>query len=232
MTETTKTITVYSEVEATLAGKATQLVEQLGDVKVETEEDAANAAAFIKFCRDTAKAANEERMALTRPIDEIKKDIKARVDGSVVEPLNNAVSVVQGKLNDYMAEKERQRQEQIKREREEQERRALEEAEAAQEQGNEVAADRALQKGAQKTVSERKDNMVRSDFGASAGARTEWKGQVVDFRAFLTAILNGDLDDTIITINQSAVDGLARARKAEGIEHGIKITKAVKAVVR
>lgn len=232
MSEQTMTIVVESENESTLVEKATQLVSQLGDVKIETQEDAEKASAFIKFCRETAKAADAERMSLTRPIDDIKKDIKARVDGAVVVPLKEAMAKVQSLLDEWMAEQERIRQEQIKREREEQEAKALAEAAAAQEAGNDVAADRALQKGTQKTVSERKDHVVRSDFGASASGRVVWHGQVVDFRAFLQAILNGDLDDTMITINQSAVDGLARSRKAEGIEHGIQITKAIKAVVR
>jgi hypothetical protein len=232
MSDTTQVIVVASEKEASLVQRATELVSQLGDVAVETEADAENAAAFIKICRETAKAADQERLSITRPITEITKDIKARVDGAVVKPLVEARAKVQGLLDAYVAKQEAERRERVRLEREEQERKALAEAEAAAESGNDHLADHALQKAEKKTVAERERVAVRSEHGASAGSRTVWRGRVTNLNDLLQAVINGDIDDSVISVSQSGVDAFARREKAEGVKYGIQVISETKAIVR
>lgn len=97
---------------------------------VETPADYAYVAEQVKKANDYAKALEEKRMELTRPLDQLKKQWMALFEPRTAAA-NRIVGILKSKLLAFDQEQERKRraaEEEARRKREEEERRAAEQA--------------------------------------------------------------------------------------------------------
>jgi hypothetical protein len=125
------TTLVTTEVDARAAEVERQVAEaraQAEAIQVRDQAEADVAAEYLREIRRRQKAAEAERVELTKPLLDTKKKIDKRIKDAVA-PYDEAFDVVQGRLGTYTAEQERIRQEEearLEAERQERERKARE----------------------------------------------------------------------------------------------------------
>lgn len=168
-------------------------VMKLAEMQVETQEEATQATDVIKRLRSLVKSIEEERQAITRPINEGVKTLNAKFK-KLTEPLEAAERELRTRLQGFLefqqavqheAEKKR-----IERERAEEERHAAElaAARATEEYENGGAVAGTVQPHA--PTEQAHDPLpapaptpslkVRADSGALASMRQVWKYRVTD----------------------------------------------------
>jgi len=72
---------------------------------IETPEQAGKAADLVAMARDAKQAIEAERETLNRPLLTAQRSLKARAD-SIVAPMDSAIAIVRGRLDDYVAANE------------------------------------------------------------------------------------------------------------------------------
>lgn len=126
------------------------------------------------------KRLESERMEITRPLDQRKKEIMAVFD-KYQQPLNTLAETLKTKLGAYKRAEQRRRDEEAARMRAEEERRAIEQAEALKAAGNSVAADMVLEIAAEttQTIAEAAPVTAAGSMATSTTVR-RWVHEVVD----------------------------------------------------
>lgn len=209
--------------EIQLGSKTDEMVKAATALEITNDEDAQRAADMIKQLSSGTKKLEEERKAITKPINDGVSKINERFKG-LTDKLKKAETIIRGKLLEHQQLKEAEAQE--AREAEEAARRA------AQEQADREAAERAakaptsqasvplpeiapviITKAPKPTPVAR----VRSDSGTVASIKKVWRARVVDVKALANA--RPDLvtaDTTAITRLMNAA--ITKDRKAVELE--------------
>lgn len=183
----------------------------------------------------------DKRLSLVQPLKKVSGDIDAMFKAPR-DRIDQVLGKCTKKMNDYA-----QRQENIKREarrleaQEAQEREdrlraaAVTTREATSNADNEIAVelDRQADVAAADVVAAPKARSapVRGDKSSVSVTKT-WKAEVIDVKAVCAAVAAGKLPASIISVNQSEIDGLARAVETEATRDGIKYFQHVSTVVR
>ena len=172
------------EIEHALKEFKDQLDERGGDIdrcKITNDDEAGRATALAGILADIATGAEKKRIELKEPFLRSGKRVDAAF-GAFTEIAKKAKAGVVAMIDAYRREQERKAQ--IEREKLEREaREKAEAAAAAAEAGNLVQAAK-LEQQADHAAARAQDaaepTTIRSSYGQTASARTEWKFDVVD----------------------------------------------------
>ena len=182
----------------------------------------------------------DKRTSLVGPLKKVTGDIDAMFKAPR-DRIDAVLDKCKKKMNEYVF-----RQEQIKRdirlqeeaearEREKRLREAAEETRKASHNPDDDIAkvfdDQADVAAAEVAAPVVKSAPVRGTRSTVSTSRA-WRATVVDLKAVCQAVADGVLPASLITVNQSDIDGMARAVEKEctrhGIEYYVKITTAVR----
>lgn len=204
-----------------LIDKIDQLTERGKDAGPCQDEDLAGKYGdFIKMAGSAAKAVESEREHHNRPILNAQRALKAKAD-ALVGPLLRAVDNVRRQLDAFMAE-QRRIAEEARRKAEEEARKAREAAEAAAAESDAEAAP-----VVEVTPAPVEQPVVRGDYGARVGTRTEWHHEIQSVRQLPDSILK---HPTVIEALDKVILGLVRGGTRE--IKGCRIWSEQKAAVR
>lgn len=167
----------------------------------------------LTVIRKMIKTADENRMKLTRPLDDAKKGIMT-VYKSVTDLLDEADGIYKNKIKAYDAA-EREKAMQLQRQLEEQarkEREKLARKVAEAEKAGQVEQAAALQIVAETVVAPIINTAPPKVSGVSS--RKNWKGRVTDRLALIKAVAAGQVPDDVIEINDAALNRYAKAHES------------------
>lgn len=233
MTEATVTrsFAVQSPTESSLFKKVEGYQDQISRVVICDDDSFSRGGTLIKAVRSLKKDVELERRAIVDPLNEEVKLINARFKEKT-NMLDGVIKSVQPKLDSYLAEKERERQKQIAEERKLREEEALRRAEELEAQGASEASELALTQGTSKTIAERQKLSATSEYGVTTSGTVNWSGEEANKREILKAVLDGVIDIDAVSISKAALNAFARNKQEEGVFHGIKVVRSLKAVAR
>lgn len=166
------------------------------------------ATTMLNTAKDLLDVLTTEKRKFTEPYNEALKAVRGWFKPGE-ERLERVISVLNKKMSAYVTEEqERRRAEQRKRDQEaEAERRRLEkQAERAEAKGNEEKAQELQQKAAQ-VVTEVVPQRVQAE---TTKTTMVWKGRVKDKIAFIKAVADGVIPDSLVEIDEGKLNGIAR----------------------
>ncbi len=175
------------------------------------------------------KAINDARLSITRPMDEAKKRVMAFFD-QPLKPLKAAESFLKKVMLDWDQKQERIRQEkeaEARKAQEEARKKAEAEAEAARKKAEEAAKGNDEQAAAearakaeeaqaqQEALEHAPAPVVMPDTPKVKGLskRQKWSAEVTDFEALVKAVAEGKAPITLLKVDQTALNGMARSLK-------------------
>jgi len=214
-----------------LVSKGANLLEQVGRVIINSDDILATAGDLAKVINTQIKKSDEARLALTKPLKDHCKWIESQFKETVV-PMNEAKAGLKIKMDEYVSERHAIQEKAAEEARQLAEKEALESAAAAEESGDTDTAEAIVEAAADLPDSMPKTAIARGDLGASTSTKTTWHGEVVDIKAFLKAIIDGDIPEDFIEISQAKLNKLATNHKIEKTNLGIKVFKKISAAVR
>lgn len=177
-----------------LAGAANRLPETIQDGD---EETAAKVALFVKQIAAHEKDIETERKARKEVYDKLGKMVQ-----EAFKPLAEALAKPKGKaknlLDDYLQRKERKAREQAERLR-------AEAAERERQARTDVERQEAAALNARAEQTESAGSKVDTGYGRAVSLRRTWTWEVTDFKALCAAIGRGDIDESLVQINDKAV---------------------------
>ncbi len=190
------------------------------------------ASEHTKVIKSLAKAIDEKRMSMTRPLDESKKAIMDFFR-PMVDALEEAEKELKRKLLNYQTEQERIRREAVaKAQREaeaarraEQERLAAEAA-AAAEAGDEAKAEELVAEAIEAEIAPVviAAPVVEVPKAAGVSKRDNWQGEVTDINALIEAAAKQPHLRVLLTVDPKALREMAKAYKGKVEIPGIKFT--------
>lgn len=210
--------------------------ETLDAMTVSTPEEAAQLTDLAKKIKTRMNVLDAKRKEATAPLRAMTEDINALFNPTI-NGLERALHTAKVKLTEYQREQKRLAEEARARELEElakQEEEANKQAEQLRHYGADTEAD-ALKKGIDKKLNRiAKPVKTGSQRGSEGSAHliTRWEAEVVDFKALIQAVLNGDMPENCLDVDFSALRDLARLGKEECTRHGVKFYKDVSTAIR
>lgn len=211
--------------------KGADLLGQAERAVISNAEILAQAGDLYKIINTQIKATDEARTFLVKPLNDHVKAINAQFK-KTAEPMNEAKTILKTKMDEYVAEETRIQEEANAKAKAEAEEAALKSAEKHEAAGDNVTAQAVVEAAADLPDAVSKAPKARGNLGSTTSSRTDWKGEVVDIKAFLQAIIDGHIPESFIEIKQVELDKLAKSRKIEKTNLGIKIYKKVSASIR
>ena len=180
-----------------------------------------DAAEYMTSIKSAASKLEEQRKAITRPMDEAKKAVMDLFRGPL-DALTKAEGVLKDKMKSFaLAERERMRKAQQEAEAAAAAARNELEQQAAQAmESGDVAVGVALQTAAE-TVTAAPPAM-EAPKAAGVALRGTWKARVTDKRAFLRHALEHDQFLDMVGIDESALNTLAKAFKDKMAVPGVE----------
>lgn len=207
------------------------LLGQAERAQITNAEILAQAGDLYKIINNQIKKNEDARKALVKPLNDHVKFINAQFKESG-SAFTQAKDILKTKMDIFVAEEERIQAEEARKAKEKAEAEALEAAAKHEAAGDTETAEAVVEAAADLPTTVPKTEIKRGNFG-STSSKTTWHGEVVDVNAFLQAIIDGVLPaEEFITVNQSRLDKLARDKKVEKTNFGIRLFKKVSAAVR
>lgn len=210
--------------------------ETLDAMTVSTPEEASRLTDLAKKIKARMEVLDTKRKGATAPLRAMTADINALFNPTI-QGLDKALQIARAKLTAYQKEQKRLAEEARDRELEElarQEAESKKQEETLRHYGADTEAD-ALKKRIDKKLDRiAKPVKIDSQRGAEAAAHliTRWEAEVVDFKALLRAVLNGDLPENCLDIDFAALRDLGRLGKEERTEYGVRFYKNVSTAIR
>jgi hypothetical protein len=223
--------TVTDEHVGPLANSASLYEAQVERAVIDSEEALAKAGDLYKFINNHIKKGEDARTGLVKPLNDHVKWINAQFK-PVKEQLENVRGALKKKMDTYVAEQRRIQEQAAAEAKKKAEEEALARAEKFEQEGNKEAAEAVVEAAASLPDTVPKTDIARGNYNSSTSSRADWKGEVVDLKVMLGAIIRGDLPEDFITVNQSRIDAFARSKKVEKEKWGIRLFKKVTAMVR
>lgn len=214
-----------------LVSKGANLLEQVGRVIIIDDDVLATAGDLAKVINTQIKKSNEARLALTKPLKDHCKWIETQFKETTV-PMEDAKATLAGKMNAYVADRHEKQEAAAEEARQLAEKEALERAEQAEKEGDTDTAEAIVEAATELPDTVAKAPIARGDYGASTSTKTNWVAEVTDTKAFLQAIIDGNIQEDFIEIKQAKLNALAVSRKIEKTNFGITISKKITAAVR
>jgi len=208
-----------------------QLEGQVTRAEVSDDDSLSKAGDLYKIIGSQEKKSEDARKKLVQPLNLHVKWINNQFK-PLTERLKLIKNSLKGKMDIFVAEKTRIEQEQAEAARKAAEEEALQRAAELEKQGQAEVADKVIEAAAELPSTVPKSAPARGDYGSTTSARTDWKAEIVDIKAFLQAIIDGHIPEDYIEIKQSKLNSLATAKKVEKTNFGIKIFKTVSASIR
>lgn len=219
---TTQDIKTIEKHDPAISGRAGELVAMAERCTIQTVEDLEKASDLLKFIKSTYKKAEEERKAITDPINASVKILNSRFK-AITDPLSTAEGNVKGKILAFEQERRRKAEEEareqarlaaIKAAEDEARRKAEEEAAKAIEDGQidifadpvevEVKIDEASLVIPEPVVN---NAPVRGAYGSTTSVVKRWTFRVTDIAAL--AAYDKDLVAAVsVEINKRIRDGV------------------------
>lgn len=184
------------------------------------DETYQDACAVLKEVKVEQKSLTEKKKTILKPHDDARKAVMDLFREPEAK-LADAERRLKAAITSYDMDRRRQ-QEQLERERSEEQRRleaaAEEEAQVLREIGEDEAAEDLMLRVPTVPSVEISGAKVSGISG-----RESWKAEVVDFAALVDAVATGQADISLLAVNQVALNGLARALKANAKIPGVRI---------
>lgn len=201
--------------------EAEQLQNTAAEITVNDDQTYNGAAEFLRRVKGKKKELEEQRKAITKPMDDAKKRIMD-LFRRPIEALDDAENRVKRAMLGYdeeqrriAEEKQRKAEEEAERER----RRAEKKAQEHDEKGNEERAEawRERAEHAQPTV-------VGAETPKAEGVSTRkvWKGEVTDMKALCKAIADGQVPARLVQPNNAEIGKFARALQDDASVPGMR----------
>ena len=197
---------------------------------VATKEEHDMAVEDLKLMKSKTKSLLDQRMAMTRPLDETKKQIIALFKVPL-DALAEAERITKGGVGGYLArvEAERRRIEAEAQERARKEREKLEKAaEKAAEKGQTERAE-ALQEQAENVATPK---VAKRAKGGGAHTQARWSAEVTDKMELIKAVAAGTAPHTLLDVNTTVLNKQAEVLKDAFCIPGAKAVKKTSVVVR
>lgn len=172
--------------EAQLAAAKQSLCEQAERAVLLTDADMEAATDLQKWIKTTMKKAEDDRTAITGPLNQSLKEINARYR-LLTEPLKAAASALAGKMTRFLKVKEDEARAAAAAERKRLDEAALAQAEQLAAGGDAQAADNALADAIAAPAVMRRAAPARGDFGGVSFMRDHWSYAVTDIKALAAA---------------------------------------------
>lgn len=190
--------------------------------KIDSNESYTLAAEQLKKIKDQSRELTEERLGITRPMDEAKKKIMAHFKNPL-DFLAKAEQVIKKGMVDYNAILEKKRLEEQKRLDDEAEKLRLEEvAKAEQEKKDNPESGNTGPDMTADVVPDPMDAVVVPAVAKSTrpvvkgvSVKKIWSAEIVDEKKIIEGVLAGTIPMAAITINQSFFNTQAKALKEE-----------------
>ena len=214
-----------------LKSKGANLLEQVGRVVITDDDVLAAAGDLAKVINVQIKKSDEARLSLTKPLKDHCKFIEAQFK-ETVKPMSEAKVTLAGKMNTYVSERQIRLDKKAKEARELAEKEALESAAEAEASGDTDTADAIVEAAAELPTSVPKTAIARGNLGASVSTKVTWHGKINNMKAFLQAIIDGNIPEDFIEVSQAKLNKLATDKKTEKINFGIELFKKTSAAVR
>lgn len=214
-------ITIPSEAKALMqdAEKTLQLVR---DYQIQTAADYEGAAEQLKAIKSKAKSLDEQRKAITKPLDDAKQQVM-NLFRPPLQFLADAESLIKRGMADFQREQERLRleaqrkaEEQARKEQERLARRAKQAAEKGQ-------ADKAEQLAMQAQMVQAPVVAFEKPKAAGVSVRKNWKADVVDFDALVKAVAAGKAPARLLMVNTTELNKIAKALQADTDIPGVRV---------
>lgn len=214
----TETLELTTEQKELVATEVTPIVEKANALIVRTSEDSFNAQTLVKELKRRRAMIHEKFDPPVRLAHAAHLAAKSLYN-FFVNPFDEAETIIKRKVISYEDQARRKREEEARlaeAKRQEQERLRREELErqarAAEEKGKLEKAE-ALREKAEAVVSPPVFAPPEPPKAEGTGFKKVWRGKVTDFSVMLTSIQQGKLPPTLLTVNQSVLDSLAKAHK-------------------
>ena len=211
--------------------EANALVAAAQDIVVYDEPSYATAGEFLRRTKTMAKRIEEYFEPTVKAAHQAHKAAVAARDGILKYP-SQAEKIVKDKMGSWsMAERERR-----ERERREAEERARLEAEERQLQ-EAIALEQAGQKEAAVAVVERPVEVIapipepRAKV-AGVSEREIWSAKVLDMLTLVKAVAAGDAPLTLLMVNETTLNSLARSLKSQFRVPGCQVTSRIETAAR
>ena len=209
----------------------TGLMEQVGRVIITDDNVLASAGDLAKVISVQLKKSGEARLALTKPLKDHCKWIESQFKEKE-NPLNEAKAGLKVKMDDYVSERHERQEKEAEEARQKAEKESLERAAEAEAAGDTDTAEAIVDAAAELPETVTKAPIARGGLGSSTSTKTTWLGEVVDIKAFLQAIIDGDIPEDYIEVKQSKLNALAVRHKIEKTNLGIRVYKKISAITR
>lgn len=208
-----------------MSGEAETMLTVAKDFKIANAEEYTGAVTQLKAIKAKAKELEETRKSITGPMDDAKK----RVMDFFRKPLQflaDAEAVIKRGMIAYDTEQEKKRREEearlqelARKEQERLEKAAEKKAEKAEAKGN---TERAAEIRESVPVVAMPTVAVARPKVEGIARRSTWSGEVVDKMALIKAVAAGKAPATLLAVNQTALNQMARALKDELSYPGVK----------
>lgn len=193
----------------------------------ETEHEAAEA---LKAIKRKVKDLNDQRLQMTRPLDESKKKIMALFKTPIEalteceRRLKNGIANYQHKVEQERRQLEAQARERARKEQERLRKRAEAAAEKGQAEKAEVLEDQAEQVAA--------PTLAKREAPSGVSTRVVWEAEVTDKMALIKAVAAGHAPHTLLEPNMTVLNQQARALKDAMTYPGVKAKSKKSVAVR
>jgi len=204
-----------------LVNEATTLLDQAKAYTIQNCDQLKTAAAELSKIKAKAKELDDQRKRMTKPLDDSKKEImdffRAPLDF-----LADAESILKRAIAGYQEAQERaarEAQAKLDAEARKQQERFLARAEKAEESGKvEKAQELAIQ--AANTVAP----VIAANVAKAEGisSRKNWKAEVTDKLALVQAVAAGKLPISMLDVNMTSLNAIAKATKGEVEYPGVR----------
>lgn len=190
---------------------------------VRDDETAAKVADYLTFARKFLQSVDKRRLAYTKPARDFQTDLNNEV-GRYTNRVNAAVAEAGRYLLAYETRKREAAAKAERDAREAREKEALEQAQKLEEAGNTAAAQRVVEVAASAPRrSEIRPTETRGMMtGRRVGIRKTWKGDLVDLKVLLQAVIDGKLSSDGIDISQAFLNRVAAAHAKTETVYGVK----------
>ncbi len=214
-----------------IVSKGANLLDQVSRVVISDDDILATAGDLAKVINTQIKKSDEARLALTKPLKDHCKFIEKSFKETTI-PMNEAKAGLKIKMDEYVSARHKVQQEEAEEARKLAEKEALESAVEAEKSGDTDTAEAIVEAAAELPNTVAKAPIARGNLGSSTSTKKTWHGEVVDMKAFLKAIIDGDIPEDFIEISQAKLNKLATSRKVEKTNLGIKLFSKVSAAIR
>lgn len=208
-----------------------QLEGQADRAVIETDESLATGGDLYKIINSQLKKNDEARTALVKPLNDHVKWINAQFKPNT-ESLTAILKKLKGKMDTFVADRQKKLDEQAAEEKRLAEEEALNRAAEHEAAGNSELADDIVDSAASMPTAAPKAGIARGGYGGATSSRTDWKGECVDIKEMCAAIGRGDLPEDFVSVNQARLNAFSLAKKVEKTNFGVRLFKKISASVR